>query len=404
MFRLSRRSFGAALAALAIAVTPTYSLAADKLKVVATFSVLGDMVKNIAGDHVVLTTLVGADGEVHGFEPTPADARSLAKADLVIVNGLEFEGWLDRLIKASGYKGPVVVATDGIAALKTEEGDDHDDDGDDHAKKGHDDDHGDGHKNKHHKDDHGDSHAKKKHADDHGHGQKKKHHDDDHADGHKKKHHDDDHSDGHAKKDHDGHGDSHAKKEHDDHDKEEHGHHHHHGEFDPHAWQDVAKGRVYVANIARGLAAADPAHADEYRAGAESYDRKLAALHDQVLKQFNAIPEQRRQVVTAHDAFQYFGRAYGVEFHAPLGLSPESEASASDVAALIRQMRKESIRALFLDNVTDPRLLQQLAREANAVIGGTLYSDSLSAADGPAATYVNMVRHNASELVKAFTN
>tara|TARA_B100000676_G_C18087535_1_gene856367 strand:+ start:2424 stop:3599 length:1176 start_codon:yes stop_codon:yes gene_type:complete len=391
MFRLSRRSFCAAVAALAIAVTPTYSLAADKLKVVATFSVLGDMVKNVAGDHVALTTLVGPDGDAHVFEPTPADARALAKADLVITNGLEFEGWMERLIKASGYKGPVIVATEGVAALKTEEGDEHGDEhdkhDDDHAKKKHDD-HDDDHAKKKH-DDHDDDHAKKKHDD----------HDDDHG---KKKH--DDHDDDHAKKKHDDH-DDHAKKKHDDHaKKEDDHHHHHHGEFDPHAWQDLSKGRVYVANIARSLAKADPAHAAAYRAGAEAYDRQLAALHEEIRGQFSAIPEKRRQVVTAHDAFQYFGHAYGIEFHAPLGMSTESEASASDVAALIRQMRKEGIRALFLDNVTDPRLLQQLAREADAVIGGTLYSDSLSPADGPAATYLDMFRHNAGELVKAFTN
>jgi len=317
MYRLSRRLFLAALATLAVATTSP-SWAADKLKVVTTFTILGDMARNVGGEHIALTTLVGPDGDAHVYEPTPADARALAQADLVIVNGLGFEGWIDRLVKASGYKGPVVVASDGIAALKAEE--------------------------------------------DHGHDQS--------------------HAQSHAEKD----------KDHD------------HGELDPHAWQDLANGRLYVANIARALAAADPAHADDYRRRAAAYDSELAALDRDIRSRLDAVPADRRKVITSHDAFQYFGRAYGIDFHAPVGLSTESEPSAGEVAALIRQMRDEGIRALFVENITDPRLVQQLAREAGAVIGGTLYSDSLSGPTGPAPTYLDMFRHNVSEIVKAFAN
>ncbi len=317
MHRLSRRLLFAALATLAVA-TASPSWAADKLKVVTTFTILGDMASNVGGEHIALTTLVGPDGDAHVYEPTPADARALAQADLVIVNGLGFEGWLDRLVKASGYKGPVVVASDGISALKAEE--------------------------------------------DHGHDQ--------------------------------GHAQSHAEK-----DK-----HHDHGELDPHAWQDLANGRVYVANIARALAAADPAHADDFRRRAEAYDGELVALDRDIRSRLDAVPADRRKVITSHDAFQYFGRAYGIDFHAPVGLSTESEPSAGEVAALVRQMRDEKIRALFVENITDPRLVQQLAREAGAAIGGTLYSDSLSAPTGPAPTYLDMFRHNASEIAKAFTS
>ena len=320
MYRLSRRLFLAALATLAV-VTTSPSWAADKLKVVASFTVLGDMVRNVGGEHVALTTLVGPDGDAHVFEPTPADARALGEADLVIVNGLGFEGWIDRLVKASGYKGSVVVASEGIALLEAEEGHGHD------------------------------------------------------------------------------HGDEHGSHEESEEDK-----HHHEGEFDPHGWQDLANGRVYVSNIARALAAADPAHADDYRRRAEAYDRELAALDRDIRSRLDTVPEDRRKVITSHDAFQYFGRAYGIDFHAPVGLSTEDEPSAGEVAALIRQMRDEGIRVLFVDNISDPRLVQQLAREADAVIGGTLYSDSLSGATGAAPTYLDMFRHNAGEIAKAFTS
>ncbi len=312
MHRFSRRLFLAALVTLvtlAVAATSP-SWAADKLKVVATFTVLGDMVKNVGGEHVALTTLVGPDGDAHVYEPTPADARALAEADLVLVNGLGFEGWIDRLVKASGYKGPVVVASEGIALLRTEE--------------------------------------------DHGHGHDHGHHDE--------------------------------------------------GEFDPHAWQDLVNGRLYVINIARALATADAARADDYRRRAAAYDHELVMLDRDIRSRLHDVPAERRKVITSHDAFQYFGRAYRIGFHAPVGLSTEDEPSAGEVAALIRQMRDEGIRSLFVDNITDARLVQQLAREAEAVVGGTLYSDSLSGADGPASTYLDMFRHNAGEIVKAFAN
>ena len=198
-----------------------------------------------------------------------------------------------------------------------------------------------------------------------------------------------------AEEDHDhGHSETHAEKSKDQ----------HHGDLDPHAWQDLANGRLYVANIARALSAADPAHADDYRRRAEAYDGELVALDRNIRSRIDAVPTDRRKVITSHDAFRYFGRAYGIDFHAPVGLSTESEPSAGEVATLVRQMRDEGIRALFVENITDPRLVQQLAREAGAVIGGTLYSDSLSSPTGPAPTYLDMFRHNASEIAKAFTS
>lgn len=316
MHHLTRRLLLAIFAVVYVAMAPQ-SWAAEKIKVVASFTILGDMAANVGGEYVTITTLVGPDGDAHVYEPNPADARALTEADLVLVNGLGFEGWIDRLVKASGYKGPLVVASDGVAPLTAEE--------------------------------------------EHGHAS----------------------------------GASEATEESTDHD---------HGAFDPHAWQDLANGRRYVANIAGALAAADPAHAEAYRLRAEAYDRELAALDQDIRSRLNAVPTDRRKVITSHDAFQYFGRAYGIEFHAPVGLSTESEPSADEVAALVRQMKEEGIRALFVENITDPRLMRQLAREAGAVIGGTLYSDSLSGPQGPAATYLDMFRHNAAEIAKAFTS
>ncbi|MEM7253894.1 MAG: metal ABC transporter substrate-binding protein [Pseudomonadota bacterium] len=313
MYPPLRRLLITVLATLVVA-SPS-AVAADKLNVVATFTILGDMVRNVGGERISLTTLVGPNGDAHVYEPTPADARALAQADLVFVNGLAFEGWINRLVKASGYKGPIVVATEGVDPMKIE--------------------------------------------DDHGEGD-------------------------------------------DDEDKNK-DHGHHDGEFDPHAWQDLAKGRVYVANIARGLASADPTHASEYRRRADVYSKELAALDAEIRSRFEAVPEDRRKVITGHDAFQYFGRAYGVAFHAPVGLSTESEPSAGELADLIRQMRDERIRVLFVENITDPRLVQQLAREADAFVGGTLYSDSLSDIAGPASTYVDMFRHNAGTMIEAFS-
>ena len=296
MPRLSRRSWLAAAATLVVAA-PTRAWAAEKLKVVTTFTILADMVKNVGREQVTLTTLVGPDADAHVYEPTPADARALAQADLVVVNGLGFEGWIDRLVKVSGYQGPVVVASEGIAAL-TVEG----------------------------------------------------------------------------------------------------------NQPDPHAWQDLANGRLKLANIARAMAAADPAQAEVYLRRAQAYDHELATLDRDIRSRLDTFPGGRRKVITSHDAFQYFGRAYGMDFRAPVGISTESEPSAGELAALVRQMRDEGIHALFVENITDPRLVEQLAREAGAVIGGRLYSDSLSGPTGPAPTYLDMFRHNVGEITKAVLN
>ena len=314
-----------AIALLAMMLGPVR--AESRLDVVATFSILGDMVKQVGGDRVKVTSLVGPDGDTHVYRPTPKAAKAIAQTKVLFVNGLEFEGWIERLVESSGFKGRMVTATVGIEALKMEE-------------EGHHDDH--------------DKHGKKDHHDDH---------------------------------------DKHGKKD---------GHeHHNHGEYDPHAWHSLANARIYVRNIVDGLAAADPQGAKAYRANAERYIKEIKSLESEMEKAMKTVSADGRKVVTPHDAFGYLGSTYGIKFLAPVGISTEAEASAGDVAKLIRQIKKEKISAIFVENITDRRLLDQIVRETGARIGGTLYSDALSKANGPAGTYLDLMRHNIRTLVKA---
>jgi zinc/manganese transport system substrate-binding protein len=176
-----------------------------------------------------------------------------------------------------------------------------------------------------------------------------------------------------------------------------------HHAVDPHAWQSVANAKIYVANIRDGLKTSDPANAATYDANAKAYLGKLDALEREVRETIEKIPPDRRKIITTHDAFGYFGQAYGVEFIAPTGVSSDSEPSARDIAKIITQVKQQKIPAVFMENISDPRMMQQIARETGARIGGTLYSDALSGASGPAATYIDMMRSNVRELAKALT-
>ena len=322
-----------ATAVIGLSLTaPAPAWSADTpIPVVATFSILGDMVERIGGDRVAVTTLVGANGDAHVYHPTPADARAVSQAEILVFNGLAFEGWLDRLVEASGFGGVRVVATDGIEPIRLEDDDRHDDDRDERAKK-------DGH------------------ADEHDHDRKG-----DHAD------------------------------EHD------------HGAFDPHAWQNPANAVIYVDNIAAALAKADPANASTYYGNRAAYAAEIEALDADIRKTVEGLPDDRRTIVTPHDAFGYFAETYGLRFVAPSGISTESEPSAGDVAALIRQIREEGITAVFVESITDRRLIKQIADETGASLGGTLYSDALSGPDGPASTYLDMMRHNLEMLAEALS-
>ena len=311
------------LAALLLAGFAGGAGAADKVQAVASFSILGDMVREVGGERVEVVTLVKPDSDAHVFSPTPADAKTLSGADIFFVNGLGFEGWIERLEKSSGFKGKTLVVSKGVKPLTMEE------------------------------------------AEGHHHGEAEHDHDHDHA-----------------KNEHDG----------------------EHEVTDPHAWQDLANGRLYVANIRDGLTAADPEGKAVYEANAAKYLAAIGEEQKAVKQAIASLPPERRKIITSHDAFGYFGKAYGLEIIAPEGVSTESEASAQDVAKIIRQIRAEKIPAVFLENVADHRLLDQIARETGAKIGGVLYSDALSGPDGPAPTYLDMFRHNVGALTAALSS
>jgi zinc/manganese transport system substrate-binding protein len=287
------------LAALLFAATAS---AQEKLKVVATFSILGDLVKNVGGDRVEITTLVGRGADAHVYSPAPADAKKVADAEVVFVNGLGYEGWMSRLAKAAGGKAPVVVTTRGI---------------------------------------------KERNAAGHGHGR---------------------------------------------------------GGTDAHAWQSVANAKVYVANIRDALVAADPLSKGIYEANTATYLAKLDDLDREVRMAVAAIPADRRKIITNHEAFGYFKQDYGVDFIAPQGVSTEAEPSARDVARIITQIKKQKIPAVFLENITDARLMQRISLESGARIGGRLFSDALTDANGDAPSYIEMMRHNVRTLAAALTS
>ncbi|MFG6178661.1 metal ABC transporter solute-binding protein, Zn/Mn family [Halomonas sp. THAF12] len=347
----------ALLVGAAALVTLPAAQADERVQVLASFSVLADMVEQIGGDHVEVTALVGPDSDAHVFTPRPTDARALAEADLVVLNGLQFEGWMSRLVEASDYAGPTVVATDGIEAALGEAA--HDDagnhDGHDHSAHDHDD------------------HAHEVHdheAHDHA------------AHGHDEHEHEHEHE--HEAHDHDDHGHDHA------------GHAHDHGGLNPHAWLDLGLGEFYVDNIRDGLIAADPAHEADYRERAADYQARIDALDAEVRTLIGELPEDTA-VITGHQSFNHFSRAYGLEFLSPVGLSTEAEPSAARMAELIEVIRGQGVQALFLENMTSPAIIEQLAEETGLPIAGTLYSGAL-ASEGEASTWLGMMRHNAELL------
>jgi zinc/manganese transport system substrate-binding protein len=163
---------------------------------------------------------------------------------------------------------------------------------------------------------------------------------------------------------------------------------------DPHVWQDPRLAVRMVAAIADGLVAADPASADAYRFRAQAFSDAIRQQDMAIEQAVNAIPAPKRQIITSHDAFGYYGARYGITFRAAQGISTEAEPTPRDLARLVAQIRRDHVRAIFVETMTDPRIAESLAREAGAVVGGQVYSDSLSPPDGPAPTYLAMLRHN----------
>ena len=278
-------------------------MANEPLPVVASFSILADMVKQVGGPHVEVTSLVGPNSDAHVFDPTPADAKRLASAKLVVVNGLGFEGWMGRLIKSSGYKGPVLTASKGVKTIPMAES---------------------------------------------------------------------------------GHG---------------HGHKHSHAAPDPHAWQNLLNARQYVENIRVALSAAMPAHSADFQSRATDYLKQIDALEKSTQARIAAVPMERRRVITSHDAFGYFARAYKVNFYPLQGLSTAIEPSAADVVRIVNEIKKNKVTAIFAENISDPRVLERVVKDTGANIGGTLYADALSAPGTQADTYLKMFELNVSTIV-----
>jgi len=175
---------------------------------------------------------------------------------------------------------------------------------------------------------------------------------------------------------------------------------------DPHLWFDVEAWSRVARRLGDELASADPAGADEYRARAGELEARLLALHHEVLEQVGRLPRERRILVTAHDAFQYFGRAYGFEVRGLQGISTAAETGAADVAALARMLAERRVPALFVESSVPHRTVEAVLEAARALghearLGGELYSDALGGADGPAGTYEGMVRSNVATILAA---
>lgn len=282
---------------VALLLASTAVAGAAPIEAVASFSILGDMVQQVGGDRVHVTTIVGPNADTHVYEPKPSDAAAVAKAQIFFVNGLGFEGWMDRFVQATGYKGALIVASNGVRSHTMV------DDGVTVT--------------------------------------------------------------------------------------------------DPHAWQSLSNGLLYVENISKGLCTVDADGCPTYQANAKAYEAQLSALDAEVKAQIATVPEAKRKVITTHDAFLYFGAEYGVTFLAPEGISTDAEPSAAGVARLITQIRAEGVSALFIENMSDGRLIQQIASETGVKMGGELYADALSEPNQPAPSYLDMFKHNISLLIPA---
>jgi zinc/manganese transport system substrate-binding protein len=276
------------------------AVAAEKPRVVATFTIIGDLVEAVGGDAVAVTTLVGPDGDVHVFEPRPADVAAVARADLIVANGLGMEPWLERLTEAADFNGKTVIASADVTPLPFKE-----------------------------------------EADSSG-----------------------------TMPD------------------------------DPHAFQDLSNGRLYVKTIAAALEEAAPDDADAIAARAARLDAEMAALDQAIKAKLGALPAANRRILTSHDAFHYFGKAYGLDILSIQGVSTETEPSAADLAAIARQAKSGRVKAIFLENMSNPALAQTISAEAGLPVGGELVADALTEEGGLAPHYLDMFKYNLAELLK----
>lgn len=290
------------------------SLSAQSLPVVASFSVLADMVREVGGPHVEVFSLVGPNADSHVFDPTPADAKRIASAKLVFVNGLGFEGWLDRLVKASGYRGPIVVVSKGVSTPPER----------------------------------ADEHVSARAA-------------------------------------------NHKPVQHT------------HGALDPHAWQNLANAALYVQTIRDALIAAMPMHSVQLNQRATDYINRIQSLDQATKVRIAAVAAERRRVITSHDAFGYFAAAYGVTFYPLQGLATASEPSAAEIVRIVDQIKKNKVSAIFTENISDPRVLERIAQDSGAKVGGRLYADALTEPGTAADTYLKMFERNVTTIVEGIS-
>lgn len=265
-------------------------------KVVSTASIFADMAENIAGGHLEIKTIVPIGGDPHTYQPAPSDAKLVSSADLILKNGLTFEGWLNELIENSGTRGEVVLITEGVDAITSEK---------------------------------------------------------------------------------------------------------YHNSADPHAWMDVSKGLKYIENIKDALVQLDPDNKEVYEFNYGVYRKQLEDLDLYIQTEIQKIPEQHRILITSHDAFQYYGKRYGIQLESVLGISTESEAQTSDIIRLNRVIRENKVPAIFIESTINPKLLEQLAKDNHVKIGGQLYADSIGEKDSPASSYLDMLKYNTDVIVKA---
>ncbi|WP_019220714.1 metal ABC transporter solute-binding protein, Zn/Mn family [Bartonella senegalensis] len=288
---------------LLLVLFPFSTSAQNKIRAIASFSILADLVKNVGGDHISMTTFVGPNANTHTYEPTPRDAQALRNAHIIFINGLHLEGFIDRLITASGTKAMLVEVSANIPPLEIK--------------------------------------------------------------------------------------------------NQEQSAKHHHSDVDPHAWQTIPNVEIYIKNITIAFCKIDQQSCASYRKNAESYMQKLKEKQEILKTKIATIPKDKRIIITSHDAFGYFAQEYGFTILAPQGASTEAEATAADVAKLIKQIKANNAAALFVENISNPRLIKQISKETGLKIGGTLYSDALSNKNGPAATYLDMMEHNVKTIIDA---
>lgn len=267
------------------------------IKVVASFSILGNVISEIGKENVEVTSIVGPNGDAHVYQPKPSDAQNIANADILFINGLGFEGWIERLIETAGFQKNVVVVTKGITPrVFGEEGS---------------------------------------------------------------------------------------------------------LMTDPHVWHNPHLVKKWVHHIVKALSELDPLHKDAYEKNGKAYVKELHKLDKWIKKRLEAIPQNQRRVVTAHDAFGYFSERYGVEIISPQGLSTDAEPTVKTVHRIIKLIKKHHISTIFLENIANTKMITQIAEETGAKIGGVLYSDSLSLPFEEGNTYLRLMYHNMTYLENA---